>query len=130
MGGHHPVHGRRLHLVMLLFIWGLLVTVGSTTADEYTPDAVRGKVVAGVRCSPCHYLNRTLRKVGPGLLGIFNRAPTISGVPFVRWDAASLNLWLQGPRRIKPNTRMWMPPLPDRDRQDIVAWLSTRQQKD
>ena len=89
-------------------------------------DVERGRVVAGVRCGPCHYLDKPLKKVGPGLAGIFNRAPRIAGVPFARWDRQALNRWLSGPRKVKPNTRMFLPPLSARDRNDIVAWLAAR----
>ena len=89
---------------------------------------MRGKVVAGVRCGPCHFLNRSLQKVGPGLAGIYGRAPSITGVPFRRWDAAALEQWLAGPRKVKPNTRMSMPPLSPRDRRDVIAYLASRRQ--
>jgi len=102
----------------------------AASVSDRPGDPVRGGVVAEVRCGPCHYLDKHLKKVGPGLLGIFDRAPGISGVPFVRWDAVALNQWLSDPRRIKPNTRMRMPPLSVRDRRDIVAWFSIREQNE
>jgi len=86
-------------------------------------DAARGAVVARVRCMPCHFLNRTERKLGPGLLGVYGRAPTIAGVPFTRWDAHALDMWLTGPSRVKKNTTMFLPPLEKRDRADVIAWL-------
>jgi len=129
-GFHHTLYALFLrYTAALCFVWGLLATAAPACAGGYAPDVARGKVVAMVRCGPCHYLDKKLKKVGPGLQGIFNRNPSISGVPFIRWDAVSLDLWLKGPRRVKPNTRMWMPPLPDRDRRDIVAWLSVRDQR-
>jgi len=86
-------------------------------------DAARGAVIARVRCMACHFLNRSEKKLGPGLLGIYGRAPTITGVPFARWDAHALNIWLSGPRRVKLNTTMLLPPLAKRDRADVIAWL-------
>ncbi len=114
------------YVVALWLTWGAMA-VAAPVSDR-SGDPVRGRVVAEVRCGPCHYLDKRLKKVGPGLLGIFNRAPGISGVPFTRWDSVALNQWLSGPRRIKPNTRMRMPALPARDRRDIVAWFSVRGQ--
>ncbi len=86
-------------------------------------DAGRGKIVAEVRCLPCHQLHVKSKRVGPGLKGIFNRKPTISGVPFERWDRASLEAWLTNPRAIKANTTMVMPFLKARDRDDIIAYF-------
>jgi len=86
-------------------------------------DAARGKVVAEVRCLPCHNLHLASRRVGPGLKGIFNRAPSISGVPFERWDATSLDIWLSNPRAVKPNTTMFIPPMKARDRADVIAYF-------
>lgn len=90
---------------------------------SYAADAGRGAVVARVRCMPCHFLDRTERRLGPGLAGVYGRAPTISGVPFARWDAHALDAWLANPRRIKPNTTMMMPPLEQKDRAAVIAWL-------
>jgi len=89
----------------------------------HAADAARGAVVARVRCMPCHFLNRTEKRIGPGLLGVYGRAPSITGVPFSRWDAPALDAWLANPRRIKINTTMFLPPLQQRDRADVIAWL-------
>ena len=86
-------------------------------------DAARGKIVAEVRCTPCHHLHTALRSIGPGLKGVFNRVPSISGVPFVRWDAKALDAWLKAPRAIKPNTTMAIPPIAARDREDLIAYF-------
>ncbi|RMH59320.1 MAG: cytochrome c family protein, partial [Zetaproteobacteria bacterium] len=63
------------------------------------------------------------RNIGPSLLGIYGRVPSIDGVPFARWDAAALERWLSNPRAVKPNTRMRIPPLSARDRADIIAYF-------
>jgi len=101
-------------------IAGLLLVA---PALSHAADAARGAVVAQVRCMPCHFLNRTEKRIGPGLLGVYGRAPSISGVPFARWDAPALDAWLANPRRIKINTTMFLPPLQQRDRADVIAWL-------
>jgi len=100
-----------------------LFLVGFSQPVLAAGDALRGKVVAEVRCMPCHHLHLTSGSVGPGLKGIFNRPPGISGVPFARWDNASLNAWLTSPRAIKPNTTMFIPPIMARDRADVIAYL-------
>jgi len=97
------------------------------TPMAHAADAARGAVVARVRCMPCHFLNRTEKRLGPGLLGVYGRAPTITGVPFARWDKRALDMWLAGPRRIKVNTTMFLPPLAKRDRADVIAWLREKE---
>lgn len=92
-------------------------------SPAWAADADRGRVVAEVRCLPCHHLHLTSTRIGPGLKGVFNRKPTIAGVPFERWDAAALDAWLADPRAIKPNTEMQIPPIAERDRADIIAYL-------
>jgi len=79
-----------------------------------------------VRCAPCHHLNSNHVKVGPSLLAVFDQPPTISGVPFERWDEAALQQWLLHPRKVKPNTKMLLPYLSERDRNDIIAWLKSQ----
>jgi len=107
----------------------ILVTVLMTAAPlgaapfEGSGDAERGRIVAGVRCMPCHHLHLESKLIGPGLKGIFNRAPSISGVPFERWDDASMDAWLKAPRLIKPNTTMAIPPIAERDRADLIAYF-------
>jgi len=86
-------------------------------------DAQRGKIVAGVRCGPCHHLDSSYIKVGPGLLGVYGKYPSITGVPFDVWDDETLQAWLINPRQVKANTRMLIPALSERDRNDIIAWL-------
>ena len=108
-------------LQALLFIFCLL----SFSLSAQAADAARGKVVAQVRCMPCHHLNTLLPGIGPGLKGVYGRAPSISGVPFDVWDAATLDAWLTNPRAIKPNTRMALPPIAARDRADIIAWFKS-----
>ncbi|MBL1353169.1 MAG: c-type cytochrome [Zetaproteobacteria bacterium] len=90
-------------------------------------DALRGKTVAMVRCGPCHHLNTGFIKVGPTLKNIYGKKPTIQGVSFDVWDEAALTAWLINPRAIKANTRMRLPYLSTHDRNDIIAWLKSKQ---
>jgi len=86
-------------------------------------NAIRGESVTWVRCAPCHHLHTPYIKVGPSLKGIYGKKPTISGIPFQIWNQDTLTAWLNDPRAIKANTRMLLPKLSQRDRQDIIAWL-------
>ncbi len=104
-------------------ITGAALLLALLPLQSYAADAERGAVIAGVRCLPCHNLHNQWKRVGPGLGSIFNRAPSIAGVPFEAWDEAALEAWLSGPRKVKPNTRMSMPPLAAADRADVIAYL-------
>ncbi|MDX8414234.1 MAG: hypothetical protein R8J85_09130 [Mariprofundales bacterium] len=105
-----------------LLLLGLLLPLLANAAPSSSASQ-RGLVVAQVRCQPCHFLTKSLHRIGPGLLGIYNRAPSIVGVPFKVWDDAALEQWLTNPRAVKINTPMYLPPLSARDRRLIIAWL-------
>jgi len=109
--------------------WLLLVLLVGSSSVALAADAARGGVVASVRCKQCHHLDSHARSIGPGLLGLYGRAPTITGVPFDIWDAVSLDLWLTDPRAVKPNTRMAIPPINARDRADIIAWFEQQRSR-
>jgi len=96
-----------------------------TVAAADAVDAARGKVIAEVRCTPCHHLDRTTLRIGPGLKGVYGRKPTINGVPFSHWDAAALDAWIHNPRAIKPNTEMVRLPISARDRADLIAYFKS-----
>lgn len=113
-----------------LWFFGLVAILTVCAAPCRAADAAKGAIVAQVRCKTCHFLHRTERKLGPGLLDIYGKAPTISGVPFARWDKHALELWLSGPRKVKSNTTMLLPPLPARDREDVIAYLRQESLKD
>ena len=120
---------------MIQFGWLLLMMMLSSasvdaadTAD--TADAERGAVIAKVRCLPCHHLTTLSRSIGPGLKDVYGRAPTINGVPFDVWDEAALQAWLSGPRKVKANTRMSIPPIAARDRADLIAYFKADRGKE
>lgn len=110
---------------MICFLRILLLSnvffTGMAMAQE--GDAKRGGVVADIRCGPCHHLDSNYNKVGPGLLGIYGKKPSITGMPFDVWDDETLHIWLLNPRQVKANTRMVLPAMSERDRNDIIAWL-------
>jgi len=103
--------------------FGMFLLVMLAAAPVFAADAERGAVIAKVRCMACHHLTTLSRSIGPSLKGVYGRAPTISGVPFDVWDDAALEAWLSGPRKIKPNTRMRIPPIAAADRADLIAYF-------
>jgi len=107
----------------------MFAAAGLLPVFAFAGDAERGRVVAQVRCMPCHHLHLMSRRIGPGLLGIYNRKPTIAGVPFAVWDERALDAWLTNPRAIKANTRMAIPPVAKRDREDLIAYFQSEEEK-
>jgi len=108
----------------------VLLMMATPILSCHAADAERGAIVAQVRCTACHHLHSQWASIGPGLKGIYGRVPTITGVPFAVWDEAALEVWLSGPREIKPNTRMRIPPIAARDRADLIAYFkSVRDEK-
>jgi len=88
--------------------------------------AQRGAALAKKKCKMCHYLDSARKKIGPSLQGIYNREPSISGVPYATWDDKALNEWLTKPKAVKPKTKMRFSGLKKKDdRQDIIAYLKT-----
>lgn len=101
-----------------------------TVADSPAPmplgDAVKGAKIAKGKCGACHYFDKDRKKMGPSLMGIYGRAPSIDAVPFATWDAASLDRWLESPRAVKSNTKMAFKGIPEKARRDdIIAYLKT-----
>jgi len=93
---------------------------------ESIGDANNGKVLVGKKCAMCHYLDQAKAKVGPSLQGIYERKPSIEGVPFTTWNDDALNQWLTNPKAVKANTRMGFPGFKNaQDRADAIAYLQT-----
>lgn len=94
--------------------------------EKASGDPVKGAKLAKGKCSACHYFDRDRKKMGPTLMGIFDRAPTIDGVPFAKWDAAALDAWLTKPKAVKPKTKMAFKGIPEKSKRDnIIAYLKT-----
>jgi len=96
----------------------------SSNLENMERESLPGAELARKKCSTCHYLDRNIVKVGPPLKGIVGRAPTISGVPFEKWDEKTLDQWLQDPTGIKPGTLMAIPGIKsEKDRTAIIEYL-------
>lgn len=86
------------------------------------------------RCGGCHSLGAN--RFGPALGDVYGRrVATARGFRYsaalrsrgFTWDAASLDLWLAGPRRFVPGTAMTATVANANDRAVIIAFLRSRQ---
>ncbi|NYT43087.1 c-type cytochrome [Sphingomonas sp. R-74633] len=90
------------------------------------------------RCAGCHKNNPNAPDFGgPNLYGIYGRpmgqsSPTFGYTAALRnaggkWDAATLDAWIDNPRAVVPGTSMQFAGVPDPlDRADIIAYLKSR----
>jgi len=89
-------------------------------------DVVKGGKLTKGKCGACHYFDKAKKKVGPSLMGIYGRAPSIDGLSYATWDAASLDQWLANPKAVKSNTKMAFKGIAEKSkRDDIIAYLKT-----
>ena len=95
-------------------------------------DAGRGKTVFA-RCAACHDLNTGAIRMGPSLKGVIGRkAGTFANFSYsagmkgkgVTWAPDTLDVFLSGPMKYVPGTRMAFPGLSNaQDRADLIAYL-------
>jgi len=107
------------------------VKISDSVIEPADVKTVLGNVKMGAKltkgkCGACHHFDKDRKKVGPTLMGIYNRAPVIDGVPYAVWDSAALDAWLTNPKAIKPKTKMGFRGVSDKaKRDDIIAYLKT-----
>ncbi|NGO56225.1 c-type cytochrome [Allomesorhizobium camelthorni] len=116
---------------------GAFITVvmfaGLVARAGYAQDAEHGKSVFKA-CAVCHATD-SANRVGPGLEGIIGRkAGAAADFRYsnamknsaIVWDAASLNAFLESPRKAVPGTKMAYGGLKDpTDRADLIGYLAT-----
>ena len=106
-----------------------LLLAGSAVAYA-EGDPAKGEQVYH-RCQGCHSIDRN--RIGPMHKGLFGRtAGSVPGFDYsaamkssgIVWTAATLDLFLQGPRQMVPGTKMTFVGLPKaQDRADLIAYL-------
>ena len=58
-------------------------------------------------CLGCHDVSSDKKKlVGPPLFGVYGSKPVTAGIPFGKWDQASLDTWIKDPSKVKAATLM------------------------
>ncbi|MEQ6333605.1 cytochrome c family protein [Sphingobium sp. MK2] len=116
-------------------IAGLTIPVaamGAAPALAQAGDAAKGKIVFA-RCALCHDVKPGPKKMGPNLAGLFGRTSgTVAGFTYspamqkaqVRWDAKTLDAFLNKPNSVVPGNRMAFAGLPQAaDRANLIAYL-------
>lgn len=105
---------------------GAAAAAATATAAMSQGDVAKGEKITKSKCAACHFLDKDRNKVGPTLVGIYGKKPTIDGVPYATWDDAALDAWIEKPRDVKPKTKMAFAGISDaKARQDMIAYLKT-----
>lgn len=129
----------KFHFLVFILSFSLLLASCSTeetannnqiqNTDPTVTDMVKTELMAGAtivrrKCSNCHFLDKKMRKVGPGLAGIYMSKPRSKGLPFEVWDEQALDRWLTDPIAVKRNTPMAISGLRDPEvRAQVIAYL-------
>lgn len=99
-------------------------------------DAKAGEGVFMDNCGVCHTNTKgAAAKIGPNLFGVVGRkSATFAGFMYspamqkanLTWDAPTLQVFLQGPQKKVPGTKMGFPGFSDpMDEADVIAYLAT-----
>ncbi|MDE2334959.1 MAG: cytochrome c family protein [Rhodospirillales bacterium] len=98
-------------------------------------DAAAGKRLFRQRCSICHSDEKGENKIGPSLFAVVGRKAGVEpGYSYsaaneksgLTWDEATLDRYLQSPRKVIPGTKMSFPGMPNaKQRADVIAFLAT-----
>jgi cytochrome c len=105
------------------------LALGSAAASA-EGDPVKGEQIYH-RCQGCHSIDRN--RIGPMHKGLFGRpAGSVPGFAYsdamknsgIVWSEQTLDLFLQGPRKMVPGTKMTYVGVADpQDRADLIAYL-------
>jgi cytochrome c len=110
----------------------------STGASRAAGDAEKGKAAFTKQCLICHTIEKgDPNRFGPNLSGIVgSRAASVPGFDYSRafknaakweWSEDALASWIMFPGTMVPGTAMAIfPGAPERDRDDIVAYLASK----
>lgn len=93
------------------------VATANESVDPSSPEYKRGRLLY-IQCRACHDLKPSeVHKVGPNLAGMMGRqaakdprfaysAALLAAAPTLRWDAATLDRWLEKPAAVVPGNTM------------------------
>jgi len=118
---------RILLLLLAPAVAGTLATGNVARADD------AGEAVFKKNCAICHTVEAGKNKIGPSLAGIVGRkAGSVPGFSYtdanknsgVTWDDATLDTYLQDPKKFVPGTKMIFAGLKNADdRKALIAYL-------
>lgn len=101
----------------------------------HAQDAAAGQKVFKIYCNACHAVVKGQTRVGPSLFGIYgSKTGEVPGFHFSKankeanlvWDDATLDHYLENPRKVIPGTTMTFAGVKDaQKRQDLIAYLKT-----
>lgn len=91
------------------------------TAQNIAKESLPGAEVTRRECGSCHFLDKTVRKVGPSLKGIYGTPPKNREIPIKVWDDKSLDAWIEDPTGIHPKTRMKIPGIKDLAKRSLIV---------
>jgi cytochrome c len=114
----------------------VLVIGGAQAAPAPKGDAKNGQAVFMDNCGVCHTAEKgAANKIGPNLFGVVGRksatAPAYMYSPAMMmanltWDVPTLQVYLMGPQKKVPGTKMGFPGFSDpQDEADAIAYLVT-----
>lgn len=115
----------------LAAVLGMLAAAGPAQAQ----DAAAGQKVFKIYCNACHAVEPGKTRVGPSLFGVYgSETGEVKGFHFsaanksahLTWDDATLDRYLENPRKVIPGTTMTFAGLKDaQKRKDLIAYLKT-----
>jgi cytochrome c len=114
---------------------GLMLSAGAAQAAQ-AGNAADGKGVFMDNCAVCHSNEKGApAKIGPNLFGVVGRkSATMAGYMYspammkanLTWDVPTLQVYLMGPQKKVPGTKMGFPGFSDpKDEADVIAYLQT-----
>ncbi len=112
------------------------VAAATTAQAAAAGDAKNGSQVFMENCGVCHTAEKGApNKIGPNLYGVVGRkSATAPGYMYspammkagLTWDVATLQVYLMGPQKKVPGTKMGFPGFSDpMDEADAIAYLVT-----
>ena len=114
----------------------VLVTGGAQAAPAPKGDVKNGQAVFMDNCGVCHTAEKgAANKIGPNLFGVVGRKSAVApGYMYspammkaaLTWDVPTLQVYLAGPQKKVPGTKMGFPGFSDpQDQADAIAYLVT-----
>ena len=115
---------------------GFVLVSGGAQAAAAKGDAKNGMMVFMDNCAVCHTAEKgAANKIGPNLFGVVGRKSAVApGYMYspammkaaLTWDVPTLNIYLAGPQKKVPGTKMGFPGFSDpQDQADAIAYLVT-----